>query len=168
MLDQRSLILSAPGLFLLEPFLPESCRHDLKRLYSSKSDGHSLNRLGHCIIGYKGPTLALFKDQMQRIIGVLNYCEWRDSHMFQGDQRAVLFTLAPRFSCVRVLDPAKKQGQANSNYLYLNTSLGKGMSKTKFGGGQWPVKGMGAGGEGGHLRLSVDENLEGIQVDIYI
>jgi len=48
-----------------------------------------------------------------------------------------------------------------TNYVYLNTSKGVGLSKSR--GRAWPVRGMGAGGGPGQLQLAVDENLEGIK-----
>ena len=161
MLDKQSHILSLEGLFLLQAFLPRSSAQGLKRLYCSKADGHSLNRLSHCITGYKGPSLVIFKDQLQRVIAILNSQEWRDSHMFQGDSAALILTLAPRFSCLRMLDAARDRKQPKSNFFYLNTGRGTPMSKAR--GGVWPVKGMGAGGDAGSLRLAVDENLEGVR-----
>ena len=53
--DEASLLL-----WSLNRVLVSSLRQ-VKRLYSSKADGHSLNRLGHKIVGYKGATLAVFK-----------------------------------------------------------------------------------------------------------
>jgi len=152
---------SAAAACVGQAWLPASSAQGLKRLYCSKADGHSLNRLAHCITGYKGPSLAIFKDQLERVVAVFNGHEWRDSHTFQGDASGLLLTLAPRFSCLRVLDKTRDRVVPKTNFFYLNTGRGTPLSKAR--GGAWPVKGMGAGGEPGHLRLAIDENLEGIR-----
>ena len=82
-LDVRSNILSAEAVFALRPWLPGGGAQGLRRLYSSQADGHSLVRLGHCVNGYKGETLMLFKDELQRVVAILNHQPWRDSPMFQ-------------------------------------------------------------------------------------
>ena len=73
----------------------------------------------------------------------------------------MLMTLSPRFSCVGMLSTDRGQPEGKGNYLYNNASKGPGLSKAK--GGVWPVRGLGAGGGAGKLRLAVDENLEGIR-----
>jgi len=100
-LNAPSEILSAQSTFMLLPVLPSAARGSLKRLFSSRADGHSFNRLGHHLCGYKGPTLILFKDDMGRVIGLLNHQPWKDGINFQSNQDCILINFHPRFSVMR-------------------------------------------------------------------
>ena len=49
----------------------------------------SFNRLCHHVVGYRGPTLLLFRDRLGRVAGLLSRTDWRDVPTFQA--RGTLF-----------------------------------------------------------------------------
>jgi len=154
-LSSPSEILSPQVLYLLQPFLPPS-HGILQRLFSSKANGHSFNRLSHHIVGYKGATLILIKDTMSRVAGILASHGWIDTLSFQGNDGSALFTLSPGFSVRRAVaasDDRTAARNAPKNFCYLNTKTGPAR-------GGWPAKGMGAGGEAGRTSIWVDGDLE--------
>ena len=56
----------------------------LDRLYSSKADGNSLNKITYALIGYSGPTFIVLKhyqsdEKKEYIFGGFNNVEWEDS-----------------------------------------------------------------------------------------
>jgi hypothetical protein len=154
-LSDKSSILNAEALFMLLAALPNCSRvTELKRLFSSRENGHSFNRLCHHTLGYRGPTIILVKDHLGRVAGLYSSAQWRDTVSFQGTDESILFTLAPRFSCLR----ADKSRQSNGgNYLYLNSRI------TPQKGKRWPCGCIGGGGEPAKLTLYIDGELEHVK-----
>jgi hypothetical protein len=72
-LSDKSHVLTAEALFMLITALPDHLwRTEFKRLFSSREDGHSFNRLCHHTLGYRGPTILLVKDSQGRVAGLYN------------------------------------------------------------------------------------------------
>jgi hypothetical protein len=66
----------------------------------------------------------------------------------------MLFTLAPRFSCLQV-DKSKQNN--GGNYLYMNSRITAQRSK------RWPCGCIGGGGEPAKLSLYIDGELEHVK-----
>ncbi|KAG7207918.1 hypothetical protein KM043_009508 [Ampulex compressa] len=95
------------------------CPRHWTLLYSSSEHGAGANRFLHHVLGYKGPTLLFIKAaNPEKDNGNLTYCvcsavEWRESHLYWGDEDSLGIELSPLY---RVIERGAK-------VLYLNTNI---------------------------------------------
>ncbi|KAI4482999.1 hypothetical protein M0802_013515 [Mischocyttarus mexicanus] len=88
-------------------------------LYNSSEHGAGANRFLHHVLGYRGPTLLFVKAADPKKDGeFFMYCicsavEWRESHLYWGDEDSIGIQLSPTY---RVIEKGPK-------VLYLNTGI---------------------------------------------
>ncbi|XP_066153756.1 uncharacterized protein [Euwallacea fornicatus] len=80
-------------------------------IYDSDEQGLGANRFLHHVLGYKGPTLVIFRVQNDQKFCVASPCEWKESHKYFGGEGAAVFQLLPKFQLL----------EKGSKLLYLNT-----------------------------------------------
>lgn len=95
------------------------CPRHWTLLYRSTEHGTGANRFLHHVLGYKGPTLLFIravsteKDSICPTYCVCTAVEWRESHLYWGDEDSVCIELFPSY---RVIEKGGK-------VLYLNTNI---------------------------------------------
>ncbi|KAF7400486.1 hypothetical protein HZH66_005670 [Vespula vulgaris] len=95
------------------------CPRHWTLLYNSSEHGAGANRFLHHVLGYRGPTLLFVKAADPEKDGeYFMYCmcsavEWRESHLYWGDEDSVGIQLSPFY---RVIEKGPK-------VLYLNTGI---------------------------------------------
>ena len=93
-------------------------------LYNSDSDGLSLNRFEHHVMGYRGPTVSLLYAEGNRIFCLAVDLAWKASIQFWGSPNTVIVQLTPEY---RVLDRKTIDSILNlallSNQSLLSSSL---------------------------------------------
>ncbi|XP_066599472.1 uncharacterized protein [Prorops nasuta] len=88
-------------------------------LYSSNEHGTGANRFLHHVLGYRGPTIlfiraeSLNKDVERPTFCVCSAVEWRESHLYWGDEDSI---------CVEIF-PSYKIVEKGTKTLYLNTGI---------------------------------------------
>ncbi|XP_053657615.1 uncharacterized protein LOC128706699 [Anopheles marshallii] len=82
-------------------------------LYDSRLDGAGTNRFLHHVLGYRGPNLILFRCEDDLLFCVANPNEWRETHLYIGDEGSCCLQLLPKF---QMLEKKPKS-------LYLNTHI---------------------------------------------
>ncbi|XP_046418332.1 uncharacterized protein LOC124300906 [Neodiprion virginianus] len=88
-------------------------------LYNSGQHGSGANRFIHHVLGYKGPTLLFLRGVSPEEGGDRpTYCicsavEWRESHLYWGDEDSMVIELSPTF---RIVERGPK-------LVYLNTMI---------------------------------------------
>ncbi|CAG9772337.1 unnamed protein product [Ceutorhynchus assimilis] len=86
-------------------------------IYDSDENGLGANRFLHHVLGYKGPTLVIFKVENNQKFCIASPCEWKESHHYWGGEGASVFQLLPKF---QLLEKGEEKGQ---KLIYLNTSV---------------------------------------------
>ncbi|KAI1729226.1 TLD domain-containing protein [Ditylenchus destructor] len=76
------------------------------KLYSSASQGISINRFEHNCFSYKGATIAIFKLTNNQVFAIATDQEWRHSIKKFGGPHSLLFQLHPSFERIDVESPA--------------------------------------------------------------
>ncbi|XP_012226454.1 uncharacterized protein [Linepithema humile] len=95
------------------------CPRHWTLLYSSGEHGTGANRFLHHVLGYRGPTLLIIRAaSVERDGECPTYCvcsavEWRESHLYCGDEDSMGIQLIPSF---KVIEKGPK-------ILYLNTTI---------------------------------------------
>ncbi|XP_058119157.1 uncharacterized protein LOC131261205 [Anopheles coustani] len=110
-------------------------------LYDSRLDGAGTNRFLHHVLGYRGPNLLLFRCEDDLLFCVANPNEWRETHLYIGDEGACCLQLLPKF---QMLEKKPKS-------LYLNTHI------------RGYPKGLRAGSDPRKPILIVDEHFERLE-----
>ncbi|XP_050302339.1 uncharacterized protein LOC126740391 isoform X2 [Anthonomus grandis grandis] len=82
-------------------------------LYDSDEQGLGANRFLHHVLGYKGPTIVIFRVENNQKFCVCSPCEWKESHHYWGGEGAAVFQLLPKFQLL----------EKGSKLLYLNTMI---------------------------------------------
>ena len=104
---------------LIAKRLGSVCPRHWTMLYNSSDHGTGANRFLHHVLGYRGPTLLFVravspdKDSMPPTYCICSAAEWRESHLYWGDEDAVGIELFPSY---RVIERGPK-------VLYLNTNI---------------------------------------------
>lgn len=65
-------------------------------LYDSRLDGAGTNRFLHHVLGYRGPNLILFRCEDDLLFCVANPNEWRETHLYTGDEGSCCLQLLPK------------------------------------------------------------------------
>uniref|UniRef100_A0A2M4A8H5 TLDc domain-containing protein n=1 Tax=Anopheles triannulatus TaxID=58253 RepID=A0A2M4A8H5_9DIPT len=110
-------------------------------LYDSRLDGAGTNRFLHHVLGYRGPNLILFRCEDDLLFCVANPNEWRETHLYTGDEGSCCLQLLPKF---QMLEKKPKS-------LYLNTHI------------RGYPKGLRAGSDPRKPILIVDEHFERLE-----
>ncbi|XP_041783266.1 uncharacterized protein LOC121599490 isoform X1 [Anopheles merus] len=110
-------------------------------LYDSRLDGSGTNRFLHHVLGYRGPNLILFRCEDDLLFCVANPNEWRETHLYIGDEGSCCLQLLPKF---QMLEKKPKS-------LYLNTHI------------RGYPKGLRAGSDPRKPILIVDEHFERLE-----
>ncbi|XP_052871741.1 uncharacterized protein LOC128277333 [Anopheles cruzii] len=110
-------------------------------LYDSRLDGAGTNRFLHHVLGYRGPNLILFRCEDDLLFCVANPNEWRETHLYTGDEGSCCLQLLPKF---QMLEKKPKS-------LYLNTHI------------RGYPKGFRAGSDPRKPILIVDEHFERLE-----
>lgn len=110
-------------------------------LYDSRQDGSGTNRFLHHVLGYRGPNLILFRCDDDLLFCVANPNEWRETHLYVGDEDSCCLQLLPKFV---MLEKKPKS-------LYLNTHI------------RGYPKGLRAGSDTRKPVLIVDEHFEKLE-----
>lgn len=66
-------------------------------LYDSRQDGSGTNRFLHHVLGYRGPNLILFRCDDDLLFCVANPSEWRETHLYIGDEDSCCLQLLPKY-----------------------------------------------------------------------
>ncbi|XP_030759581.1 uncharacterized protein LOC115884983 isoform X2 [Sitophilus oryzae] len=82
-------------------------------IYDSDEHGLGCNRFLHHVLGYKSPTLVIFKVEDNQKFCVCSPCEWKESHHYWGGEGSAIFQLLPKFQLL----------EKGSKLLYLNTTV---------------------------------------------
>ncbi|XP_048518890.1 uncharacterized protein LOC109540136 [Dendroctonus ponderosae] len=82
-------------------------------LYDSDEQGLGANRFLHHVLGYKGPTLVIFRSDDNEKFCVTSPCEWKESHHYWGGEGSAVFQLLPKFQLL----------EKGTKLLYLNTTV---------------------------------------------
>ncbi|XP_065083071.1 uncharacterized protein LOC135705326 isoform X2 [Ochlerotatus camptorhynchus] len=110
-------------------------------LYDSRQDGAGTNRFLHHVLGYRGPNLILFRCDDNLLFCVANPNEWRETHLYIGDEDSCCLQLLPKFVML----------EKKSKSLYLNTHI------------RGYPKGLRAGSDTRKPVLIVDEHFEKLE-----
>lgn len=110
-------------------------------LYDSRQDGAGTNRFLHHVLGYRGPNLVLFRCDDDLLFCVANPNEWRETHLYIGDEDSCCLQLLPKFVML----------EKKSKSLYLNTHI------------RGYPKGLRAGSDPRKPLLIVDEHFEKLE-----
>ncbi|XP_014474777.1 PREDICTED: restriction of telomere capping protein 5 isoform X1 [Dinoponera quadriceps] len=95
------------------------CPRHWTLLYSSGEHGTGANRFLHHVLGYRGPTLLFIRaasvesDEEFPTYCVCSAVEWRESHLYWGDDDSMGIQLTPSY---KVIETGPKM-------LYLNTNI---------------------------------------------
>ncbi|XP_034190551.1 uncharacterized protein LOC117608903 [Osmia lignaria lignaria] len=95
------------------------CPRHWTLLYNSAEHGTGANRFLHHVLGYRGPTLLFIraispdKDTVCPTYCICSAVEWRESHLYWGDENSMGIELFPSY---RVIEKGPK-------VLYLNTNI---------------------------------------------
>ncbi|EZA58764.1 hypothetical protein X777_14933 [Ooceraea biroi] len=95
------------------------CPRHWTLLYNSGEHGAGANRFIHHVLGYRGPTLLIIRAaSAEKDEECLTYCvcsavEWRESHLYWGDEDSMGIQLTPSY---KVIEKGPK-------ILYLNTNI---------------------------------------------
>ncbi|XP_058806957.1 uncharacterized protein LOC131673178 [Phymastichus coffea] len=96
------------------------CPRHWTLLYNSNQHGAGANRFLHHVLGYKGPTLVFIRGvsdtddkRTYPTYCVCSALEWRESHLYWGNEDSVVVELLPNFRVV----------EKGSKMLYLNTGI---------------------------------------------
>lgn len=65
-------------------------------LYDSDEQGLGANRFLHHVLGYKGPTIVIFRVENNQKFCVTSPCEWKESNHYWGGEGAAVFQLLPK------------------------------------------------------------------------
>ncbi|XP_076757195.1 uncharacterized protein LOC143427152 [Xylocopa sonorina] len=104
---------------LLAKRMGNVCPRHWTLLYNSSEHGTGANRFLHHVLGYRGPTLLFIravspdKDSVCPTYCISSAVEWRESHLYWGDEDSMGIELFPSY---RVIERGPK-------VLYLNTSI---------------------------------------------
>ncbi|XP_053988999.1 uncharacterized protein LOC128897051 [Hylaeus anthracinus] len=104
---------------LIAKRLGSVCPRHWALLYNSSEHGTGANRFLHHVLGYRGPTLLFIravspdKDTISPTYCICSAVEWRESHLYWGDEDSVGIELFPSY---RVIERGAK-------VLYLNTNI---------------------------------------------
>ncbi|KAL1501555.1 hypothetical protein ABEB36_006856 [Hypothenemus hampei] len=82
-------------------------------IYDSDENGLGANRFLHHVLGYKGPTIVIFKVEDDQKFCVSSPCEWKESNHYFGGEGSAVFQLLPKFQLL----------EKGSKLLYLNTTV---------------------------------------------
>lgn len=110
-------------------------------LYDSRQDGSGTNRFLHHVLGYRGPNLVLFRCDDDLLFCVANPNEWRETHLYIGDEDSCCLQLLPKFVML----------EKKAKSLYLNTHI------------RGYPKGLRAGSDPRKPVLIVDEHFEKLE-----
>lgn len=110
-------------------------------LYDSRQDGSGTNRFLHHVLGYRGPNLILFRCDDDLLFCVANPNEWRETHLYIGDEDSCCLQLLPKFVML----------ERKPKSLYLNTHI------------RGYPKGLRAGSDPRKPVLIVDEHFEKLE-----
>ncbi|CAK9818155.1 hypothetical protein ANTQUA_LOCUS9691 [Anthophora quadrimaculata] len=95
------------------------CPRHWTLLYNSSENGTGANRFLHHVLGYRGPTLLFIravspdKDTVCPTVCICSAVEWRESHLYWGDEDTMGIELFPSY---RIIEKGGK-------LLYLNTNI---------------------------------------------
>ncbi|KOX78957.1 Restriction of telomere capping protein 5 [Melipona quadrifasciata] len=95
------------------------CPRHWTLLYNSSEHGTGANRFLHHVLGYRGPTLLFIRtvspneDTSRPIYCICSAIEWRESHLYWGDEDTLGIELFPSY---RIIEKGAK-------VLYLNTNI---------------------------------------------
>ena len=103
--------------------------NSLDLLYSISKSGLSFKGLSEAIVGYKGPTLFLFKhidkesqtsteggSASECIFGAYTNSVWKEDKDYQGDLETFVFSLAPKYKQFQA-----SKGNGGKSFAYFNT-----------------------------------------------
>ncbi|XP_055594719.1 uncharacterized protein LOC129745588 isoform X2 [Uranotaenia lowii] len=110
-------------------------------LYDSREDGAGTNRFLHHVLGYRGPNIILFRCDDDLLFCVANSSEWRETHLYVGDEDSCCLQLLPKFQLL----------ERKSKSLYLNTHI------------RGYPKGLRAGSDPRKPLIIVDEHFEKLE-----
>lgn len=65
-------------------------------LYDSNQHGVGSNRFLHHVLGYKGPTLCMFRAVNDQVFCIASPNEWKESTLFTGDKECCLIQVLPK------------------------------------------------------------------------
>lgn len=65
-------------------------------LYNSQQHGVGANRFLHHVIGYKGPTLVLLQSETKEVFCLASPTEWRETHLYTGNDDCHIIQLLPK------------------------------------------------------------------------
>ncbi|XP_076256212.1 uncharacterized protein LOC143193743 isoform X2 [Rhynchophorus ferrugineus] len=82
-------------------------------IYDSDEQGLGANRFLHHVLGYKGPTIIIFKVENDQKFCIAAPSEWKESHHYWGGEGSAIFQLLPKFQLL----------ERGSKLLYLNTMV---------------------------------------------
>ena len=103
-------------------------KQEWTKLFDSEAHGMSYENLNQALIGYGGPTLIVITDTLGNSFGALSHTVWKESPLYYGDTRNMLFSLWPVFSVYRARH-SHQHAEDTENYQYLNN-----ISRTKSHG----------------------------------
>lgn len=95
------------------------CPRHWTLLYNSGEHGAGANRFLHHVLGYRGPTLLIIRAaSVERDEECPTYCvcsavEWRESHLYWGDEDSMGIQLTPSYKVI----------EKGAKILYLNTNI---------------------------------------------
>ncbi|XP_015607771.1 uncharacterized protein LOC107273773 [Cephus cinctus] len=104
---------------LIAKMVGNACPSHWTLLYNSGQHGNGANRFLHHVLGYRGPTLLFIRGvSLDEADDCPTYCvcsavEWRESHLYWGDEDSIVIELLPTY---RVVEKGPK-------LLYLNTGI---------------------------------------------
>lgn len=110
-------------------------------LYDTRQDGAGTNRFLHHVLGYRGPNLVLFRCDDDLLFCVANPQEWRETHLYFGDEDSCCLQLLPKFVML----------ERKPKSLYLNTHI------------RGYPKGLRAGSDPRKPVVIVDEHFEKLE-----